>query len=659
MKDLRQKVADLSGKQRLVLSRWLLQISKEESQHATSRKRLCAYVTTNSQNADLDSATLRSYLQEKLPDFMVPEYVSVLESLPLLPNGKINVAALSEASKTTDDKSDFMVEPRDENERVLANIWSELLNLDVLSVHDNFFEIGGDSIVSIQFISRAREAGLNIDPQHIVDYPTVAGLASVALKPVARHTKLRRSTGKTALTPIQQWLMSRCLKAAEHWNQAQLLEVDPSVNSKVLRKSVDYCVDHHDALRARFQETNGNWSQTIPGEETKSLLETISLPAHQVDELDQHIANQQAQFNLQIGPLVRFVLYQFGNGIPDRLLVVGHHLIIDAISWSILLEDLECVCQQLLQQKEPSLPAKTTSLVEWTQQLIDYSASDICTGSFDYWNAAPPVPINQLPTDYAPEYDPDEATADTVTHYLDEDSTQALLTEINHAYHTRAYDILLAALVQTLTAWTGQRAIRIDLEGHGREALVEGVDLSRTVGWFTSFFPVTFDLVKANDLASAIETVKEQWRSVPHQGLDYGVLRYISRDASLAKSLATLSPAQVLFNYLGTDSGRNTASIFKSLAGANDSSRHPLNQRSHLLEINAVVSDHRLALSWTYSRLVYKSSTITRQSLAMIDSLKSLIEHCQSRDSTRFTPSDFPEAEFSQDDLDAFLRELE
>jgi non-ribosomal peptide synthase protein (TIGR01720 family) len=656
MKDIREQVAKLSDQQRLLLSRRLRMSDVTNTKH-----RLVAFVTVNGSARNLDSHMLRDFLREELPSFMVPEVVTILESLPRLPNGKVDLRSLPDLPAGTCVEADELVGPRNETEQLLAKIWSEILHLDVLSVHDNFFEVGGDSIISIQLISRARQAGLNIEPRHLADYPTVAGLATVATSAATSDVSVRRATGDAPLTPIQHWFVSRNLRVPHHWNQARLFEVDPRVTPAILTNAIQGCIAHHDALRARFQlDADAKW-QSVPPAESSSPLEVVQItdpdPAHQ---LNQHVAQRQTEFDLGLGPLMRFTLFQFGQEKPSRLLVIAHHLVIDHLSWTILCEDLERACQQLLVREEVSFPPKTTSLVEWAQRLSDYADSDACGSSVAYWTATMPLECARIPTDHIPEREPDEASADTVTRILDESDTRMLRTLANEAYRTRTHELLITAVTQSLTRWTGWNAIRIDLEGHGRDAIFEDVDLARSIGWFTTFFPVTLDLARATGPGETIKTVKEQLRAIPRQGLDHGILRYLSRDAELVQAISAMPMASVLFNYLGSDaSAPSAATLLKELGGANESSRHPSNQRSHLLEINAGVTDQRLAVSWTYSRLVHERATIERLAWNCHESLLGLIEHCTSAGGGGFTPSDFPEADLSQEDLDAFLEGLE
>ncbi|MBN1489663.1 MAG: amino acid adenylation domain-containing protein, partial [Phycisphaerae bacterium] len=337
-----------------------------------------------------------------------------------------------------------------------------------------------------------------------------------------------------------------------------------------------------------------------------------------------------------------------------RLLIVIHHLAVDGVSWRILLEDLFTAYGQLEAQRPVELPAKTTSFREWAQRLIEHARSDAMEAESRYWLGLAEGAADMLPLDR--EACPnDMASVETVRVTLDTDETHELLHEVSAAYRTRIDEVLLTAVVQAFGEWTGCAALWLDIEGHGREDLFDDVDLARTVGWFTTMFPVRFDLSDAAGPGEAIKHVKQRWRDIPRHGIGFGLLRYLRGDAELAQRLATIRP-QVRFNYLGQlDAGMQGSmplAIAPESFGPLSGSR---NTRTHLLDINAGVTAGRLEVAWTYSRNRHTVATINRLAGAFVDALRTLIAHCRRPDVGGCTPSDFPLAALDQAALDQLV----
>ena len=524
--DLQQRIENLSLKQRQELADLIARDSVETRIETRSgRKQLCAYVTLQKAESQTDTTIFRDYLVEKLPTHMVPDNVTIIDSIPRLPNGKLDVRALPDPSPVIRHGEDGPTEPTNETERILAKIWSELLGLDLISIHDNFFEVGGDSITSIQIVSRAREAGLQVEPRQLADHPTIAGLAAaIAANTKQQQSRDERRTGFAPLSPIQAWFLNRNLTGVSHWNQANLYEIHSRLNAETIAAAIDECVAHHDALRAVFRNEDGQWNQNIADQGSQQRLEVLQFSNFEASEFESVAASRLSGFDLEHGPLIRFVFFEYQDTQPARLLVVAHHLVIDHVSWSILTTDLERLCQQTLDGQKHSLPAKTSSLIEWTSQLTEWAKTQECREAASYWKNAPAPPelshsLINLPIDFDDAAEPNEQSAETVELSLSKEATQSLLTEVNQAYNTQTNDILLTALALTLSEWTKSSSVKVDLEGHGRESLFDDIDLSNTIGWLTSFFPITVNMGHNHDCAAAIKTVKELLRSLPNLSL--------------------------------------------------------------------------------------------------------------------------------------------
>ena len=625
-------------------------------------KRLVAYFV--SEETSLDISNLRQFLQDKLPEYMVPSAFVKLDTIPLNSNGKVDRKALPKPDRELIQTGEF-VAPRTPAENTLASIWQDVLNIQQVSVRDNFFELGGDSIISIQVVTRAQQAGMKITVQQVLQYQTIAGLAAVSETTNQVCEQQGLVTGEVALTPVQHWFFEQNLSQAHHFNQSFLLKVSPEIKPDLLSTAVGELLSHHDALRLRFFVNNKVWEQINEGLEESIPFEIINLSSvsryQQNTVLEQAIDEQQQSLNLSQGPLIRVVLFNLGNRTEARLLLIVHHLAIDGISWRILLEDLFAAYQQLEAGEEIQLPPKTTAFQDWSMRLLDYSQSEVMQQELDYWLHQSQSTITQLPVDYA-----DKKTNNTVGNTnsvsmkLSVEETIALLQEVPSAYNTQINDVLLTALVQCLTEWIGESSILIDLEGHGREQLFADVDLSRTVGWFTSLFPVRLQKLANNHPGENLKSIKEQLRAIPNHGIGYGILRYLSTDREIRSQIRATPQAEVSFNYLGQFNHRQSqAGNWQFASESMGFTQSPQGHRLYLLDINALVVEGQLGINWIYSSCIHQRSTIESIAQKYVENLQTLIAHCQSPNTGGYTPSDFSDIELTQDKLDQILTEID
>ncbi|MEH2040965.1 amino acid adenylation domain-containing protein [Nostoc sp.] len=607
------------------------------------------------------SNELRLFLKSKLPNYMVPASFTFLEALPITPNGKVDRRALPVPEFESDESTGF-VSPHTHAQEVLAKIWQDVLVLKQVGIHDNFFELGGDSIMSMQIIAKANQAGFKLTPKQLFQHQTIAELATVAGIINSVQSEQGLVTGAVPLTPILHWFFEQNLPEPHHFNQSFLLEVPANLQPELLEQALQKLLSHHDALRLRFVQQDGRWQQYNSDASDVSLgIADLSYlpPAEQLRAIAIRADEAQSTLNLTDGPLMRVVLFNLGNS-PGRLLIVIHHLAVDGISWRILLEDLSEAYKQLEVGKTIQLPAKTTSFKDWAIRLQDYARSQELHSQLDYWLDSMRFPIAPLPLDYAAvAQDNTVASSQIVSVYLSVEQTRALLQDVPGAYNTQINDVLLTALVQTFTRWTGSYSLLIDLEGHGREDLFDDVDLSRTVGWFTSIFPVLLQLEDRNDPGEVLKSVKEQLRRIPNRGIDYGIWRYISPDESDRNQLPAFPKAEVSFNYLGQFDQTQLATLSWKYAQESSGSIHsPKGQRRHLLTVNGLVVEGRLKLEWQYSEHFHSWATVKNLANEYIEALETIITHCLSPEAGGYTPSDFPEVEFSQEALDELLAEI-
>jgi non-ribosomal peptide synthase protein (TIGR01720 family) len=529
-----------------------------------------------------------------------------------------------------------------------------VLGIDELSIHDNFFELGGDSILSIQIVARANQAGLKLTPRNIFQHQTIAELAAVAGKVETVTFEQGLVIGPVPLTPVQKRFLSQEQPASHYYNQAMLFDLSEPIQVVLLEQALERLVAHHDALRLRFDQTNGDWRQSIAGMDD-GALESAKIAKFDLADLPHHAAALQASLNLENGPLMRVALFE-SNQKNAKLLIVIHHLAVDGVSWRILLEDLQSLYSQLSYGQEPKLPSKTTSFKNWSERLQQYALSKELRDESSYWlkqsdSASMPIDYNTGENN--------SASAAGVSAVLNPRETLALLMEAPSAYRTQINEVLVTALAHTLAEWIGSPSVLLDLEGHGREEILPDVDLTRTVGWFTTIFPVALDLTASEKLIERLRLVKEQLRTIPNRGIGYGVLRYLSADAEISEALNRQPQAQIRFNYLGqTDRGAGNSVLLKPAAEASGPSQSPASPRGYHLNVIAAVRGGQLRIEWTYSQNIHARETIEKLANRYLETLRTLIVKARSADAASFSPSDFSSTKLSREDLSKVLAKL-
>ena len=554
------------------------------------------------------------------------------------------------------------VAPRNETEQTISQIWQEILGIEQIGIEDNFLELGGDSLLSIQITARANKVGLRFTNQHLFEYPTIVELAEIATKTQTVVSEQGLVQGELPLTPIQHWFFEQNLQDAHHWNQTVILEVQQSLDPLILEQVIQHLLIHHDALRLRFEQEASGCKQVNAALEEKETFVQVDLsglsPQKQEQKFEVYTAEMQASLNLTDGPIVRVVLFDFGIQQPSRLLFAIHHLAIDVGSWRIVLEDLETAYQQISQGTDIKLQPKTTSFKQWALRLSEYAQSIELEREQVYWLAPERDWISSLPVDY-PDGDNTVASAETVSVTLSTEQTQILQEEIAATYRVQLEDILLATLGQAFSKWTGRKSLLVDLEGNGRDVIFDDVDLSRTVGWFTNIAPALLEIRSDEQTEEILKQVKEQLRSFPNQGLGYGVLRHLSEDEIITEKLRSQQSAEVLFLYLGNyEQTVPESSLFKLSPKSEGLSRSLRGQRSHLIEINASIVQNQLKVDWIYSKNIHRPETVEKLTQDFLSALLSVFNSTKSSSVSNYTPSDFAEFESSkwnQDDIDDIM----
>ena len=468
---------------------------------------------------------------------------------------------------------------------------------------------------------------MQLTPKEVFEQQTVADLAAVANGNNLSISEAEQDlvTGPVSLTPIQHWFFEQDRQNPNHFNQSVLLEVRQEVDYELLVKVVRELTRHHDALRFRFNREGPSWQQIALGElgrEAEAACEEIDLSRLELSEqriaIERDAARSQASLDLSNGPIMRVVLFRLGDGPPDRLLIVIHHLVVDVISWRILLEDFATAYGQLERGEEIELPAKTTSFKEWANRLEEYAQSgDLSAFGEDATQISP------LPVDY-PQGVNSEASLRTVEVSLDEAETSALLRILPKTYGAKFDEALLAALAQTFYEWTGGPLL-IDVEGHGREPIFPDIDLSRTVGWFTTIYPVVIDLANTSEPVDAMQCVKKQLGSMQHGGLDYGATRYLSSQSRLAAEIHEQPRPDVSFLYLGqVDRGVTAAGPYAPATESSGPNSDPQEKRTHLVDLIGRISGGRFEMSWAYSENIHRQDTIEALARRFIELLREI-----------------------------------
>ncbi|HET9362168.1 MAG TPA: condensation domain-containing protein, partial [Vicinamibacterales bacterium] len=546
--------------------------------------------------------------------------------------------------------------PRSDSERSLTRIWQDVLGIEPIGIHDNYYELGGDSVGGIQVVAKANQAGLALSIKHILQHQTIAELASVASGASRIEAEQGVVTGPVLLTPIQHWFFERQFAAPHHFNQSVLLEEVQPLDVARVRDVLTRLEAHHDALRARFTRDESGWRQIVAKPGAEAVVRQVDLSTVPDGEVAAAIeaaaAQSQGALDLSRGPLMQATHFDLGAGRRGRWLVCIHHLAVDNLSWRFLLEDFEAIYQALGRGENVTLPPKTVSFKDWSARLNEHARSETVARELPYWLSVGEAGVEPLPRD-VPDGENTYGSKATVSSSLTASETQLLLDDARKAWNARVDELLLTATTQAFCKWSGQSALLLELEGHGREEFIEGIDVSRTAGWFTTIYPVALQIRPGARPGDAIRTVKEQLRAVPNNGMNFGLLRYLSPESG--PRLERLPHAEIVFLYLGTaDQAEPGSSLFTQAAESRGPAHAPANARPHLMELAAGVAADQLTVSLTFGG---KHRRETAQALVtgLLESLRVLIRQRPSAAAGKLTPADFPLADLDQRTLDTLL----
>ncbi|OYD69574.1 non-ribosomal peptide synthase protein (TIGR01720 family)/amino acid adenylation domain-containing protein [Rhodococcus sp. OK302] len=637
--------------------------------------RLIGYLVPES-GTRIDSRAVLDFVSGQLASYMVPAALVVLDTLPLTVHGKLNRSALPApdfAAAVSTNRP-----PRTETEKLLAGLFTDVLRLDSVGVDDSFFALGGDSIMSIQLVARARDAGVILSPRDVFDRRTVARLAEAASFDHDRTVGLDELTGAGVgplpLTPVSRWMLERSGGQVDKFSQSLLLAAPVGLTYDVLVRAVGAVLDRHDMLRARLLPEMRAGMEVLPtGTATaEALVRRVPVDTVQGDDFialaETELAAAADHLNPATAEMVRVVWFDAPNE-SGRLLVVVNHLVVDGVSWRILISDLALACSHIQSGASPALPAVGTSMRRWTHGLLD--AAQQRTPELELWknilDGRDPL-IGSRPLDPVTDVD---STVDTVSVEVSSSVTSALLTALPEAVHGSVGDGLLTALAMALITWRRRQGgtvedALINLEGHGREEqVVDGADLSRTVGWFTTLYPARLDLtgIDIDDAMAggsaagqAIKAVKEQLLAIPDHGIGFGLLRYLDSESS--ESLSRFRSPQVSFNYLGRVASSDGTQDWLPVTGSRQlgGTQNPEMPVASAIDINAFVDDSPdgpgLRASFAFPRGVLSEAEITEFTELWHRALGGLAAYTSRPDAGGLTPSDVPLVTVSQQQIE-------
>ncbi|MGJ0607770.1 amino acid adenylation domain-containing protein [Cylindrospermopsis raciborskii] len=611
---------------------------------------LVAYVQPRLTTPNNWQKILRLELGQILPEYMIPTLFINIDTLPLLPNGKIDINSLPdpEVAKTT--LSQEYIAPESETEQILTELWQRVLKVPRLGTRENFFELGGDSIIGLQIIAKARDLGIYFTAQDLFKYPTVADLANHVRKEDNFSQLPTVETGEIPLTPIQEWFFKQSLPHPHYWNQAVLLDVKAQITTGDLQKAVNQIMGKHPAFKLKFRQTEKGWIQELDNDSQHLNVDVVDLTDIPEIELSTHLqtlATQfQGQLNLETGRLFRVVYFQTAATTPDKILLIIHHLIVDGVSWRVILQDLVGNIQNVNVTPDQSLSSfqakPSVSFPQWSSYL--HNMSHIAwEADLEFWQKQAVLDFT-LPVDFPEKIaDNKENSAAQIAFALTETETNKMLLEISRTHKVGIQEILLTALATTLREWTGRSEIVIALETHGRGSSLD-LDISDSVGWFTSLFPFRITTVNSNVLDN-LSGLKEQLNGIPNNGLSYGILSQKPEHGEILPPI----PQGIIFNYLGQFDEQIPADApFTPAAQDSGISRHPENQRTFQLEITGLIVNRKLEIRFGFSTNLHREQTIRNLLHTYQQCLRNLLMGSEQK-LVRWNPEDFPLANLNQE----------
>ncbi len=592
-------------------------------QDVGASKQLTAFYTAANEVSEKE---IKEQLSIRLPHYMVPLTYNHIDLIPLTPNGKVDKKTLLNGLTVEAENVTVADDTMSEKETLVADAWKQLFEKDTIALSDDFFRLGGDSIKAIQMTSRLREVGFQIHIYDIFEYPKLKDLVaniSIAAEP---STVKKPREKKAVVTPIQKRFLETDLGNLNYFNQSVTLEgqFEPTMVQEICKA----LTDHHDALQSVFVREEGQWQQKIKSfnEFEVKVVETDETTSK--EELDAIVNKLQASIDIENGPLIKVMLIK-GTNSKDKLVMIIHHLIVDGVSWRIILEDLQTLLNQYKEGNELKLTRKTDSFLNWSNSLAEYAQSDTLKNELAYWKEIEKEQLTLGDNDQRALVGEVKSTDIAFT----KGQTLDLLEKVGDAYHTEINDLLLAALADAFSQHFGSTKTLLALEGHGREEIIDSIDTTRTIGWFTSIFPIVLDAKNANDTEKLIVETKESLRQIPNKGVGYGILKYLAEE-----DLHT-SP-QISFNYLGQLSTTKTEGDYALSAEMYGENIDPNRKEFFSLSVTGIIRDQKLYFDFQYDDSLFDDDAISKLAATYKKSLLKVVAHCKTQEEQLLTPSD-------------------
>ncbi|MEB3130340.1 bacitracin non-ribosomal peptide synthetase BacA [Bacillus paralicheniformis] len=605
---------------------------------------LCAYIASDK---ELPAADVRQFLEREMPDYMIPSYFVKLDRLPRTPSGKVDRSALPEADGNVNVMEGTRYDPpRNEIERKLVQVWREILGAEDIGISHHFFAAGGDSIKALQIVSRLAKMNLKLEMKALFANPKIKDLSRFITEET-RHRKHNKSvTGETELLPIQKRYFANNKEELDHFNQSFMLFRKDGYDENIVRTAFNKILEQHDALRMIYEEKDGDIIQYNRGyRENLFDLDVYDVRGFdsQAEKVFELATGIQKKSSIRKGKLVHLGIFRADEG--DHLLIAIHHLVVDGVSWRILFEDFETLYLQALKGEPLDIGYKTDSYQEFARQLKKYAQSRRLLKEREYWQKALEADVPFIPAEKL-ERDTFEHSA-TLSIRIGPDVTAKLLRNANKAYNTEINDILLTALIAAVRDITGENKLKVMMEGHGREDILDGVDITRTIGWFTTVYPVFIDLGEEKEISQNIKMVKEALRKIPNKGIGYGVLKYMTEELQKIQTQAPLS-----FNYFGEMNNDMNRKVFSQSPFSPGESIGGKIVRHCAIEMNAISLNGELTIYTTFNQDQYQTSTIEQLNQSFKENLEKIVDHCVDKEGSDMTPSDYGDVSLGLEELE-------
>ncbi|WP_341274856.1 amino acid adenylation domain-containing protein [Clostridium beijerinckii] len=613
---------------------------------------LCAYYVGDT---EYRHSYIRDEITKSIPSYMVPTYFIKIDSIPVTSNGKVNRRELMKLEGGSTSSIEYKG-PENDIERAMVAVWQNVLGIRQIGVQDDFFDLGGDSIKAMQIVSKLKMYNYYIEVKDVFKSLTIRNL-SKCVKYKGIEIDEKEVTGNVQLAPIQKWFFDANFEKIDHWNQAIMLYRESRFDEKILEKVFKKIIDHHDALRICFKEENSeiiaiNRDSKIKGYEF-NVYDLMNLNINVENEIKNLCNKVQESMSIERGPLVKVALFKTNRG--DHLLIAIHHLVVDGVSWRIILEDINNLYSSLEKGQEVSLPPKTTSYKMWADEIKNNVNSRVVTSSIEYWKSVENTHVDELPKDKKVTGVYIGKMAKVKTDFLLEEESQDLLNNVNKAYNTEINDILISALVRSISMLSNSDKVLISLEGHGREEIFNKVDITRTVGWFTAKYPVIFSAGADNSYSKLIKNTKDTLKRIPNKGVTYGILKYIRENED---SLEFKLKPEISFNYLGRfREDMNTDTFEKSNIDCGELISLD-NLNLYNLDFTVINVKNRFEISLIYNSDVFNEETIDKIIKDYKNSLVEIIHHCKNKDDSEITITDITNEDITYEELSKYGNDL-